>query len=82
MKKGKTRIIIGLVLIFLQLLSVFGNTKSGIGISLSFNNFSVFLYDLLFLLGYLWIGITGFILLISGFIAYKKTGKTGDDSDS
>lgn len=75
MKKGKARIIIGLVLIFLQLLSVLGNAKSGIGISLSFNNFEIFLYDLLFLLGSLWSGILGLILLISGLISYNKKPK-------
>lgn len=75
MKKGKIRIIIGCVLIFIQILSILGNAKAGITIKLSFDNFSVFLYDLIVLLSYLSVGIIGVILLIWGICAYNKKAK-------
>ena len=64
MKKGKIRIIIGCVLIVLQILGIIGNSKSGLSFNLSFDNIEIFLYDLIFLIGYFLIGIIGIILLI------------------
>lgn len=72
MKKGTTRIIAGIILIVLQVMSLIGNAKTGISINLSFESATVFIYDLLFLIGYLVFGILGLILLIWGFKAYNK----------
>ena len=72
MKKGLTPIIFGIILVFVQLLSIAGNLKDGIGFSLSFDNFSVFLYDFIFLLSYLSVGIIGVFVLFWGLYEYKK----------
>lgn len=72
MQKGKKRTIIGAVLIILQILSLAGNAKAGIGIQLSFNSIGVFVYDLFSLIGYCLVGIVGLVLLISGIVAYRK----------
>ena len=73
MKKGIARIIIGIVLVVLQLMSLAGNAKAGVGIQLSFSSAAVFVYDLISLISYCFVGIIGVILLITGIIAYRKT---------
>ena len=72
MKKGIKRIVAGSIMIILQVLSLIGNAKVGIGIQLSFYSVEVFLYDLMYLVGYLFVGIVGAILLIWGINAYSK----------
>ena len=76
MRKGKIRIITGCILIVLQILGIIGNAKTGLSFNLSFDNIGIFLYDLIFLIGYFLIGIIGVILLITGLIAYNKKPKT------
>lgn len=75
MKKGKKRIIIGCILIALQLLSLLGSLSSGFEFNLSFNNFYIFLYDLIFLCTYFFVGIIGLVLLILGLVARNKSIK-------
>ena len=77
MKKGITRIVLGTILISLQALSIVGGLKSGYHISISTATMALFLYDLIFLVSYLLVGIIGIILLISGLFAYNK--KPNDD---
>lgn len=72
MKKGIGRIILGTVLVILQILSIAGNAKAGISTQLSFDSLGVFLYDLIFLVSHYFVGIVGVILMVSGFIAYRK----------
>lgn len=67
MKKGKARIIVGVILIVLQIMSLAGNAKAGISIQLSS------LYDITYLIGYFLVGIIGVVLLIFGIIAYRKS---------
>lgn len=66
MKKGKARIIVGVILIVLQIMSLAGNAKAGISIQLSS------LYDITYLIGYFLVGIVGVVLLISGIVSYLK----------
>ncbi len=72
MKAGTIRILFGIILIILQAMSIIGNAKVGIGIQLSFDSASAFLYDFVSLLAYLFVGIIGLIFLIWGIIAYKN----------
>lgn len=72
-KKGIPLIVIGIILIFLQLLSLVGNMLSGVEFQLSTDTFTLFLFDLSYLLGYFLIGILGVILLIVGIVRYKKS---------
>lgn len=69
MNKGTKRIIIGVVLIVLQLLSIIGNAKAGVNFQLSFASVSVFLYDLVILLTSNLVGVAGLVCLISGVVA-------------
>ena len=66
MKKGKARIIAGVILIILQIMSLAGNAKAGVVIQLSS------LYDITYLIGYFLVGIIGVVLLISGIVSYLK----------
>ena len=76
MKKGTGRIIGGVVLIVLQLISFVGNAKSGdIGIHISFDNSADLIHSIAYTLGYCAIGIIGLILLIAGIIALSKSEK-------
>ena len=71
-RRGVARIIIGTILIVLQTLSAIGNALAGVKIQLSFKTLAVFIYDLVYLISYFFIGIIGLILLISGIVAYTK----------
>lgn len=73
MKKGAKRIIAGVVLIGLQIVSIIGSTKSGNSISLSFDSPALLAYDLTYLLSYCFVGIIGAALLISGIVASVRT---------
>ena len=75
MKRGIVRIIFGIILVILQLMSIAGNAKAGIGIQISFDSLAVFLYDLIFLVSSNCVGIIGIILLVSGVRAYTKGGQ-------
>ena len=72
MRKGKTRIVLGAILIILQLVSFAGNAKTGNGIQISFASPALFVYDLIVFVSYCFIGIVGMVLLISGIVAYIK----------
>lgn len=78
MKKGIIRIIIGCILIVIQIFSVMQNLRQGFTFQLEFINFKVFLFDLLYLLGFFLVGIIGLILLFSGIYAnrHKKAQKS------
>lgn len=70
MRKGVIRIILGLLLIILQALSVFGNYQNGI---ISFPqpvSSGQLLFDLTFYLSYYSVGIVGMVLLASGLFAF------------
>lgn len=73
MRKGIARIVIGIILIVLQLMSLIGNMKAGVGFQLSFASPAAFLFDLIFLISYFLVGIIGVILLLFGIRAYKKS---------
>ena len=64
MRKGIARIVIGIILIVLQLMSLIGNMKAGVGFQLSFASPAAFLFDLIFLISYFLVGIIGVILLV------------------
>ena len=70
--KGTKRIVIGVILILVQLMSVIGNVQQGVGAQISFASSGLFLYDLIFTVSYYFIGIVGAVLLISGLIANRK----------
>lgn len=70
MKKGIARIVIGIILIVLQLLSLFG---SGGNLQISFASLAAFLSSLVFLLFYFLPGIIGVILLVWEIKAYQKS---------
>ena len=73
MKKGVKRIILGSILIALQVVSFIGNTLAGTSsIQISFDSPALFVYDLVFLISYFFVGIVGLILLISGIVAHYK----------
>lgn len=74
MKKGIVRVIVGLILIILQVMSVVGNALAGTGrsIQISFDTLALFVSDLIFLISYFFVGIVGAILIISGLIARSK----------
>lgn len=72
MKSGKLRIVLGVILIVLQLISIAGNAKAGISSQLSFESLGVFVFDLLSLISYYFVGTVGVILLVSGVVAYTK----------
>lgn len=69
MKKGKARIVIGIILIVLQVMSIAGNAKVGRGVEISFDS----VYDLVYSIGYMLAGIIGVVLLILGIRAYVKS---------
>lgn len=83
MKKGVVRIVLGSILIILQVMSVVGNTLAGKGssIQISFDSIALFVYDLIFLVSYFFVGIVGAILLVSGLIARCK-GETSEQTPS
>lgn len=66
MKKGKARIIVGVILIVLQIMSLAGNANVGMIFQLSS------LYDITYLIGYFLVGIVGVVLLISGIVSCLK----------
>lgn len=70
--KGTMRIVIGVILIALQLMSLAGNAKAGVGIQISFDSLAVLMYDLIVAASYCFVGIVGAVLLISGIIAHNK----------
>lgn len=72
MKKGTIRIVIGIILIVLQLLSLLGNARSGVGIKISFESLAVFIYDLIATVSYCFVGFLGLVLMISGIVARTK----------
>ena len=71
MKRGKVRIVLGMILIVIQLLSVLGNYKTGQHITVTFANPAVFIYELIYLVSYFFVGILGMILVASGMFAYN-----------
>ena len=73
MKKGLSRRIVGTLFIIIQLISLAGNAKAGVGFQLSFDSMPLFLYDIMFLVGNYFVGILGAIFLISGIIAKRKS---------
>lgn len=77
--KGRTRIVIGWILIALQVISLIGNGFNFPAIS--FATPLVMLYDILFLAGYLLPGIIGVCLLLSGISAKNKSEWYGDDEE-
>lgn len=85
MKRGIVRIVLGLILITLQIMSVIGNHMSG---AIAFSppaSSAQLLYDLIFYSSYYSIGIIGLILLISGLFAYIRSSRlsnTTSDSES
>ena len=72
MKKGTIRIVIGIILIVLQLFSLLGNARSGVGIKISFESLAVFIYDLISMVSYYFVGFLGLVLMISGIVARTK----------
>ena len=71
--KKPVLIIIGIVLMFLQLLSFIGNAKNGNTISLSLTDgLSVFLYDFVGLLAYCLVGIFGLLFFVMGIAKDEK----------
>lgn len=85
MKRGIVRIVLGLILITLQIMSVIGNHMSG---AIAFSppvSSAQLLYDLIFYSSYYSIGIIGLILLISGLFAYIRSSRLSNitsDSES
>ena len=77
-RKGKARIIIGCILMFFQLISVLGDT-SVFDIPAP-QSFYQLLYDIIFFTSYFLISIVGLILLISGIVAYNKSGMTEENN--
>ena len=59
----------GVVLIFLQVLSFFGNIDSGQGV---FSGHGVLLYDLVYCGAYYFVGICGCIFIFVGFFSKDK----------
>ena len=72
MKKGIVRIVVGLILVGLQLLSVVGNLSAGASLPSLFGSGALFAFNLIYFLSYYLIGIIGLILLISGISAYTN----------
>lgn len=80
MKRGIVRIVLGLILITLQIMSVIGNHMSG---AIAFSppvSSAQLLYDLIFYSSYYSIGIIGLILLISGLFAYIRSSSHLSDT--
>lgn len=69
MKPGIIRIIIGTIMLVLQTLAIIGNSQNGHPLTISFSNPAIFLYDLIVLLSFCFVGIVGVICFVSGLIA-------------
>lgn len=80
MRKGIIRIGTGCILTCLQLLSDMGNAKAGYVYAISFDNASVFAYDVIFFISSHIIGILGIILLASGLTSFFKSRKADSES--
>ena len=76
MKKGLSRIIVGILFIIIQMLGLTGTAKAGVEVQLSFESLSLFAYTLMYLVGYYFVGILGAVFLISGIIARNKSKST------
>lgn len=76
MRRGKTRIVFGILMILTQCISLAGNAKAGVGIQFSMDTLATLAFDLGFILSYFFVGIVGVILLVSGIVAYVKSGKS------
>lgn len=68
MRKGIIRITIGLILIFLQIMSVIGNTISGGNFDLADDG----IYGIVYLLGYFLPGMLGVTLFVWGSSEFSK----------
>lgn len=69
MRKGIIRIITGLILIGLQVLSIIGNSSVGMTFPLPVSTAQL-MFDLGFYISYYFVGILGLILFVSGLIAF------------
>lgn len=76
MRRGKTRIVFGILMVLTQCISLAGNAKSGVSIRFSTDTLGVMLFDLGTIISYFFVGIVGAILLVSGIIAYVKSGNS------
>ena len=83
MKKGRTRIIFGWILVGLQFLAILGSMKSGSVpfISISYPTVESMMYDYAFLASFYFVGIVGTVLLISGYRAKKGNNQSSKWSD-
>lgn len=77
MRKGKARIVLGVILIVLQIVSIIGSLKLG-DLAPMFPN-SVF--DMVGSIGYYLIGIIGLGLLIWGIVAFSCSKGCTDNAD-
>ena len=72
---GIKRIIIGIILIAMQIMSVCGNVKAGNTIDLTFSSFGQLAYLVGSLFFYFLVGIIGLVFLIWGIVASVKSKK-------
>ena len=71
-KKGAKRIIAGLILMILQIISIAGTLMKGAMPEFHTSSFPMFMYSFGYYTGFMAIGIIGVVLLISGSIAFRK----------
>ena len=71
-KKGAKRIIVGLILVILQILSIAGTMMKGSMPVFNTSSFPMFMYSFGYYAGFLAIGIIGVVLLIIGSVAFRK----------
>lgn len=78
MRKGKARIVIGIIMIALQIMSMVGNSNSGNTVPIDMTN----TYSIAFSIGYYAIGLIGLLMLIWGIVAFVRSkGRTDNDDD-
>lgn len=65
-KRGTAFYVTGTVLVIIQLLSIIGNAKNGSFPSLRFDSLGLFLGDLVYLIGYFFVGILGGAFIFIG----------------
>lgn len=69
MRKGIVRIVVGVILVLLQIMSMVGNASAGNALTTSMATS----YSAGHMLGYYMIGIIGLALLIWGIVAFNKS---------
>lgn len=69
MRKGKARIVIGIIMIALQIMSMVGNSNSGNTVPVDTTN----AYNIAFSIGYYAIGLIGLLMLIWGIVAFVRS---------